>query len=688
MFKNMRIGIKIGFGFIVILLLAMAVMYFGHKGLLAMEDRVDKVESVNRLVKYALGINRSGKNYALTHDRQYADEVLANLDGMKKQAKKTREKFKQDVNKTHMSEVLAITDNYDDAFHKYLDIEAQQKTLDADMVQAARDLEKIADDLKQYQKKEYSRLREKNASKAEQNDILTKSDDANLIINWIHECRRNEKNFILRNDEKSSQQLIKNIKNIIDHATDLKRRLDKEETQKMAEQIIIKAKEYQKAFFNYKELSDGFKVNLEKMMHVANSFNYICKEVEADQKNKMLNEMASAKNRMLSGIIAAIVLGIILSFIIIRAITIPISRITEIARKISDGDFIYEVEIVQNDEIGQLADIFRNLKESLQEKTQLAEKISKGDLNIKVKPRSTKDVLGNALAAMTKRLQEQSVSLKEAINVISSSTSEIAATVTELATSVSETATSANETTTTMEEIKQTADLANKKSKTVSENAQQAQQISITGKQATDETIDGMSRIKTHIGSIAESIVTLSEQNQAIGEIIATVDDIAEQTNLLAVNSSIEAVKAGEMGKGFSVVAQEIKSLAKQSKQATKRVRTILNEVQKATGKAVLVTEEGSKTVEEGIKQARKSGDAISTLTGSITTAAHTAIQIAASSQQQLVGMDQVGMAMMNIKEASAQNASGTKQLEIAARNLDELGQKLKQKMEWYKFEA
>lgn len=688
MFKDMKIGMKIGFGFIVILLLAVAVVYFGHTGLLAVKDRIDKVDGVNHLVKYALEVNRSAKNYSLKHDRQYADEVLTKLNEMKKLAKETKTKFKQDMNKTQMDDVLGVIDNYDNAFHEYLDIEAKQKAQDADMVQAGRELEKIAIELRQDQKKEYARLSEQNASKAEQNDRFTKSDDVNRMINLILECRRNEKNFILRNDKKSFQQVIGNIKNIINQATDLKNRFSKKETQKIADQIIVSAEKYQKAFFNYKELNDEFKATLEKITNGAKLFDDTCTNAVADQKNKMTKEMASANNRMLSGIIAAIVLGILLSFIIIRAITVPVSRITEIAKKISDGDFTHKVGIVQKDEIGQLADVFRNLKESLQEKTEVAEKISRGDLNIEVKPRSTKDALGIALADMTRNLQEQSGALKDAVNVISSSTSEISTTITELATSVSETATSANETTTTMEEIKQTADLANKKSKTVSENAQQAQQISITGKQATDETIDGMGRIKTQMGSIAESIVTLSEQNQAIGEIIATVDDIAEQTNLLAVNSSIEAVKAGEMGKGFSVVAQEIKNLANQSKQATKRVRAILNEVQKATGKAVLVTEEGSKIVEAGIKQARQSGEAISTLTGSITKAAHTAIQIAASSQQQLVGMDQVGMAMMNIKEASAQNASGTKQLEIAARNLNELGQKLKQRMEWYKFEA
>ncbi len=176
---------------------------------------------------------------------------------------------------------------------------------------------------------------------------------------------------------------------------------------------------------------------------------------------------------------------------------------------------------------------------------------------------------------------------------------------------------------------------------------------------------------------LAESIVRLSEQSQAIGEIIATVNDLAEQSNLLAVNAAIEAARAGEQGKGFAVVAQEVKSLAEQSKQATAQVRTILGEIQKATGAAVLATEQGSKAVEAGLKQSGEAGESIRQLAESVTEAAQAATQIAASSQQQMVGMDQVALAMENIRQASLQNVSGTKQAETAAHNLHELGRKL-----------
>ncbi|WP_372875467.1 methyl-accepting chemotaxis protein, partial [Pseudomonas sp.] len=151
-----------------------------------------------------------------------------------------------------------------------------------------------------------------------------------------------------------------------------------------------------------------------------------------------------------------------------------------------------------------------------------------------------------------------------------------------------------------------------------------------------------------------------------------------EQSNLLGVNASIEAVKAGETGKGFSVVAQEVKALAEQSKQATAQVRGILGEIQKAMTRAVLLAEQGGKTVEAGYQRAQASGEAIRSLSGSIETSSEMALQIAATSQQQLIGMDQVASAMANIRQASQDNVGGTRQVDLAARNLHQLGLKLK----------
>ncbi len=267
--------------------------------------------------------------------------------------------------------------------------------------------------------------------------------------------------------------------------------------------------------------------------------------------------------------------------------------------------------------------------------------------------------------------------LREAISQLSSSSAEIVATTTQVASGAAETATAVGETTTTVAEVKQTAEVASQKARYVSEAAQKAAQVSQTGRASVEAAIEGMQRIRGLMESVGESIVRLSEQSGAIGEIIATVNDVAEQSNLLAVNAAIEAAKAGEHGKGFAVVAHEVKSLAQQSRQATAQVRAILNDIQKATSTAVMATEQGSKGVAAGVKQSTESGEAIRTLADSIAEAAQAATQIAASSQQQLVGMDQVALAMENINQASAQNLAGTKQAETAAQDLQVLAQKL-----------
>jgi PAS domain S-box-containing protein len=282
-------------------------------------------------------------------------------------------------------------------------------------------------------------------------------------------------------------------------------------------------------------------------------------------------------------------------------------------------------------------------------------------------------------------LRRVMLEVQESVNVLAPASTEILNITTQVATTASETATAVSETTTTVEEVKQTAILSNQKAQYVAEIAQKTAQASETGRKSVGESIEVMNRIREQMESIAESIVRLSEQGQTIGEIIATVNDLAEQSNLLSVNAGIEAARAGEHGKGFAVVAQEVKSLAEQSKQATAQVRTILGDIQKATNSAVMATEQGSRAVEAGVAQSTQAGEAIRLLADSILEAARASTQITASSQQQLAGMDQILLAMENIKTASTQNVEGAKQTEASAQNLHELGQKLKKLIEQYK---
>lgn len=379
-------------------------------------------------------------------------------------------------------------------------------------------------------------------------------------------------------------------------------------------------------------------------------------------------------------------LVILLGLLLTRHISRPLKDMTEIADRIASGDVSTPIAANQRtDEIGTLLRAFSLMLGSLREMASIATQIAAGDLRVQVKPQSAQDTLGNAFAVMVNNLRELTREMLENVNVLTSAASQILATTTQAASSSAETATAVSETTATVEEVKQTVRMASQKAKNVSENAQQMAQAGQSGQRALEQMIDGMGHIRAQTAATADSIARLSEQSQAIGEIIATVNDLAEQSNLLAVNAAIEAAKVGEQGKGFGVVAQEIKSLALQSKQATSQVRAILSDIQKATTAAVMATDLNGKAVEAGVQQSAAAGAAIQLLADNISAAAQAALQIAASSQQQMVGMDQVAMAMDNIKQASSQNMAGTRQAETAAHSLHELGVKLKQMVEQYK---
>ena len=418
--------------------------------------------------------------------------------------------------------------------------------------------------------------------------------------------------------------------------------------------------------------------------------------VMEDEESRLLSERdAGAKESaavtvaiILYGIPIAFVLLALIAFIIIRNISLPLGELTRTAEKIAVGDLkVSPLTRNRQDEIGLLSRTFRSMTLFLQEMAGSAQRIAAGDLSVRVNPLSNSDVLGKAFAEMVANLRRMTQELQGGIGMLGTSASEILATTTQIASGAAETATGVSQTTTTVEEVKQTAQVASQKARSVMEGAQRSVQISQAGRKSVEETLAGMNRIREQMEFIASSIVRLSEQSQAIGEIIATVNDLAEQSNLLAVNAGIEAAKAGEQGKGFAVVAQEVKSLAEQSKQATGQVRGILGEVQKATSAAVMATEQGSKVVEAGVKQSTEVSEAIRQLSESIAEAAQASTQIAASSQQQVVGMDQVAQAMESIKVASTQNVAGTKQAEAAAQQLHELGERLKQLVARYRME-
>jgi methyl-accepting chemotaxis protein len=360
------------------------------------------------------------------------------------------------------------------------------------------------------------------------------------------------------------------------------------------------------------------------------------------------NDHEAAAKRLSTALSAAgTAVAVFISFVFVYGLRKSVTGVTRLAVDISDGNLRQDkLSIQSTDELGQLGMIFNGMLGGL------------------------KDSVSQTRAAA------------ESLNA---AVAEIAASVREQAAGTSEQAAAVQETTATMEEISQSGNQIAERSRQVAAAAEATSTATSHGLDAAQNGTKVMDAIQEQAETVAENIVTLSEKTQAVGEIIATVTDIAEQSNLLALNAAIEAAAAGEHGRTFAVVANEIKNLADQAKDATGRVRSILGDIQKGINTSVMLTEEVVKRVSSGKKQSDIVERTIRHMAESLNSSIQAFQQITAATGQQQIGFDQVTQALKNIRQAADQTAVSTSQLDKAAMNLTGLGQQLTRNVERYR---
>jgi methyl-accepting chemotaxis protein len=278
--------------------------------------------------------------------------------------------------------------------------------------------------------------------------------------------------------------------------------------------------------------------------------------------------------------------------------------------------------------------------------------------------------LGIALSiAIAKPLDK---ALKGIINMIVSSSTEIAATIEQQERIAVQQAASVNQTTTTMDELSASSRQSAMQAESALENASHVLNMAAEGSKVVQKTQQGMLTLTEKVGGIAEQVLHLSQQTNQIANITNLVSDLANQTNMLAINATVEAVRAGEQGKGFGVVAREIRRLADQSKKSAAEINDLINDIQNAINKTVMVTDEGNTTLDNSLKLTEGTADTFNHVANAINSVVVSSQQIYLNTKQQALAIEQVVDAMNSLNKGAAEAASGITQSRIGTQKLNQ----------------
>jgi methyl-accepting chemotaxis protein len=423
-------------------------------------------------------------------------------------------------------------------------------------------------------------------------------------------------------------------------------------------------------------------------------------------------------------VLTGILVAILLSYFYIGHATRPLNRMVSAARSVAEGDLAVTIDIDSADEIGELAGSFNFMLENLRELFSRIQgaSISLSEVGVRVSGAS-REVLDGAktqstsIEDMSLFIREMNLAVKETKNMtdalsvtaVESSTSivemsatinqvdasmetlnesvretklsidEIAASIREVSSNVARLSEAATETATSMTEIDSSIKQVETNSRETTALSDKVKQDAERGRESVQKTIDGIYKIRESSLAIDKVIGSLDEKTNRIGSILNVIDEIADQTNLLALNAAITAAQAGEQGRAFTVVAEEIKELAERTTKSTAEISDLITAVQDESGNAVRAMELGNRNIEAGVKLANNAGTALEEIYNSSERSSSMIVAISRATNEQAKGSNQVTMAINEISKMAERIRQAMEDQKARSQQIGDAAERMKQ---------
>jgi methyl-accepting chemotaxis protein len=341
-------------------------------------------------------------------------------------------------------------------------------------------------------------------------------------------------------------------------------------------------------------------------------------------------------------VVVSVILAVsaVISRFISNSITRPIAKCVEAADLLATGDLTAQFSVTSKDETGQLMASMKNMVDNL------------------------RDLVANTVAVSSN---------------IAAASSQLHATSEQIATGTEEVAAQTNTVAVASQQMSATSEDIARNCTTAAVSSRQSSATATEGVTVVRETMLGMEKIAERVKKAAQTVGALGERSDQIGQIIGTIEDIADQTNLLALNAAIEAARAGEQGRGFAVVADEVRALAERTTRATREIDAMIKAIQNQTREAVRSMEEGVGEVTQGAACSRKSGEALQEILNQINDVSLQISQIATAAEEQTATTGEISSNIQQISGVVQQTAIGAEETSAAAAQLARQSQQLKE---------
>jgi methyl-accepting chemotaxis protein len=369
-------------------------------------------------------------------------------------------------------------------------------------------------------------------------------------------------------------------------------------------------------------------------------------KVAKDEYDKSVRTYEQTKIISIAAILIGVLLAAVFGVMVVRSITAPLAAGVIVADKLAHGDLTVEVPVCGKDETGQLM---------------------------------------MALQAMTEKLRSIINEIYGTATQVAAAANQLNSTAEHIATGSEEVAAQAGTVATAGEEMSATSGDIAQNCQMAAEGAQRASQTASDGAEVVERTVMVMGQIAEKVQESAKTVESLGVRSDQIGAIIGTIEDIADQTNLLALNAAIEAARAGEQGRGFAVVADEVRALAERTTRATKEIGEMIKAIQKETKGAVAAMEQGVEQVEAGTIEAAKSGDALRNILEQVNDVAMQVNQIATAAEEQTATTSEISSNMQQITEVVQQTSQGAQESATAAAQLNGNAEELQRLVRQFK---